>query len=173
MFDPDFIDDDDGPDHDTWTTPPEITTRLGWWDLDPCSNERSTVLAHKTFDFDRRKQNALVLAKYVKRSTRAFINCPYSRGMVLAFVEAFLHVNFCFLLRYDARTRWFAKLSAATELFLFPYHCNFVPPPGVQSYSAIFPHCLFFKRACDATPEILDYCLPLTRYQLATKGPSL
>lgn len=151
--------DEDEPDRSTWCTPEALAIKLGPWNLDPCSNERSHIIAAKTFDLDRRGQDGLRLARYVSRSTRAFINPPYSRGMVEQFVDAYAHVAFCFLLRFDPSTEWFRKLIARTELVLvLADRINFEPPPGVVPHHKMsnpFPHALFYRRACDATPAVV------------------
>lgn len=152
-------DDEDGPDRDTWVTPYALAMKLGPWDLDPCSNERSHIIAAKTFDLELRGQDGLRLAKFVSRSTRAFINPPYSRGMVEQFVDAYAHTMFCFLLRFDPSTEWFRKLMLRTELVcVLNERINFEPPPGVEPHHKLsnpFPHALFYRRECDVTAAVL------------------
>lgn len=143
-------------DRDTWCTPPWLTEPLGRFDLDPCSNERSTVQAGCALRFEGRGEDGLVLAKRVGAAERVFVNPPYSD--VEPWIEAYGHTRFCFLLKLDTSTKWFAKLHAATELILIPRRrVNFIPPPGVpkaQAQAQQFPHALFYAHAEDATDAI-------------------
>lgn len=145
------------PDRSTWCTPQPLARKLGAWDLDPCSNDRSHIEALRTFDFDRRGQDGLKLARFVSRRWRVFINPPYARGQVPLWVEAYAHVRFCYLLRFDPSTDWFSSLIARCELVcLLRDRINFEPPPGVEDPpGSPFPHALFYRRASDATPAIL------------------
>jgi len=156
----DGFDDASGdPDRDTWTTPPLITDAIGPVDLDPCSNERSTVQARRTFRLDR-GQDGLVLSKFVGRQELCFINPPYSRGNVIRWVRAYQHARFIFLLRFDTSTEWFYELMKATEVIavLKLQRTNFTPPPGVKGESNAFPHGLFFARAEDVNDAIKSLC---------------
>lgn len=147
------------PDRDTWTTPPIITDAIGEVDLDPCSNERSTVRARRVFRLDK-GQDGLVLAKFVGRGERVFVNPPYSRGMVIQWVRAYEHTRFIFLVRMDTSTGWFSELMARTEeiAVLREARTNFVPPPGVKGESNAFPHGLFYAKAEDVTDAIKAIC---------------
>lgn len=146
-------------DRDTWCTPKWITEAIGSFDLDPCSNERSHVRARMALDLDR-GQDGLVGADVVDVGQRAFINPPYSD--VPPWVAAYKHTRFCFLLKLDTSTRWFAELYAATALILIPRRrVNFEPPPGVPPDKAVaqqFPHALFYAHAEDATDAIRELC---------------
>lgn len=155
---PGFDDVFDDPDRDTWVTPKWMSDAIGRWDLDPCANERSHIVADRTFRLDR-GQDGLVLARFVSRSTRTWINPPYSRGQVIQWVEAYQHARFCFLVRLDFSTAWIEKLIAYSSLLLVPrQRVNFEPPPGVRAGSNAFPHGLFFKHADDATADIRALC---------------
>lgn len=142
---------------DTWCTPKPFALKLGRWDLDPCSNERSHILARRTFRLDR-GQDGLALAKRVRASTRTFLNVPFSRGQVERWWSAYRHVRWCFLLRFDPRTSWFECIYDAAGLIAVPPVLNFEPPPGVQASSNVYPHALFYRREEDATTAILDSC---------------
>lgn len=146
-------------DRDTWCTPRALTEAIGGFDLDPCSNERSTVSAVIRFALDL-GIDGLAHAEDVAAAWRVFVNPPYSD--VPPWVAAYKHTRFCFLLKLDTSTKWFAELLAATELILIPRkRVQFEPPPGVPPERAIaqqFPHALFYARAEDATPEIRALC---------------
>lgn len=150
-------DESERPDRDTWCTPREIADVLGTFGLDPCSNERSHISSVRRFLLER-DEDGLKLAAGVPATERVFINPPYSD--VPPWVAAYKHTRFCFLLKFDTSTKWFAELIAATELVLFPKgtRIEFEAPPGVESSSNQFPHGLFFARAEDATPEIRAQC---------------
>lgn len=142
-------------DRDTWCTPPWLTEGIGTFDLDPCSNDRSTVPARMQLRLDF-GQDGLVGADVVDPGQRVFINPPYSK--VSPWIAAYKHTRFCFLLKLDTSTRWFAELHATSELILIPRRrVNFIPPPGVPPERAAaqqFPHALFYAHAEDATDAI-------------------
>jgi len=149
-------------DRDTWCTPKWITDAIGEFDLDPCSNARSTVKAIYAYQLERGEDGLkLGTSKWMDgTSTRVFVNPPYSA--VAPWVAAYRHARFVFLLKLDTSTRWFAELFARTELILIPRkRVSFDPPPGVPLERAIaqqFPHALFYARGEDATPEIRALC---------------
>ncbi len=147
-------------DRDTWCTPKWITEAIGRFDLDPCSNARSTVQAINTMEIDR-GIDGLAHAEDVEPDWRAFINPPYSD--VRPWIDAYAHTRFVFLLKLDPSTKWFAELIKHTELILIPRgtRVEFVAPEGVPADKSIanpFPHALFYARAEDATPEIRALC---------------
>ncbi len=147
-------------DRDTWCTPRELTAAIGEFDLDPCSNPRSTVQAVNRFALERLGIDGLAHAEDVDPRWRVFVNPPYSD--VAPWIAAYGHTRFCFLLKLDTSTRWFADLYARTELILIPRkRVSFDPPPGVPPENAKaqqFPHALFYARAEDAPPEIRALC---------------
>lgn len=166
-------DDDDGVDRDAWTTPPWITDALGPVWLDPCSNEFSTVRAKMTFRLDR-GQDGIALARLVPRNPPGlvWINPPYSRGMVLAFVRAYRHTRFAFLVRHDTSTEWFAELYNATRYVLQPLRrVNFVPPPGLVTASGHhnnpFPHSIMMSDERDVTPALRAICAVMKPERIA------
>lgn len=147
---------EDDIDRDTWCTPQWLVDPIGSFDLDPCGNERSTVHAAAAFDLERRGEDGLGKSISVPASARVFINPPYST--VPPWISAYKHTGFCFLLKLDTSTKWFAELHAATQLILIPRRrVNFTPPPGVPPKKAIaqqFPHALFYAHDEDATAAI-------------------
>ncbi len=149
------------PDRDTWCTPKWLAEALGHWGLDPCSNERSHIESTRACRLDL-GQDGLVLAPDVDDEERVFINPPYSD--VTPWVQAYKRTNFCFLLKFDPSTKWCAELLKHTELVLFAKltRIEFEPMPGVGGGAVQFPHALFFKRATDATSELLDLCFQFT-----------
>lgn len=141
-------------DRDSWTTPAWITVALGPFDLDPCSNPRSLVLAHRTFELAR-GEDGLALASGVDSESRVFINPPYSSGQVIRWAQAYAHTRFCFLLRFDPSTAWFRFLYQRSGVVCVPRkRVNFDPPPGVKAFSNVYPHALFFARLEDASEQI-------------------
>jgi hypothetical protein len=142
------------PDRDTWTTPKWIADALGEFNLDPCSNERSVVHARVTYRLDR-GEDGIALASLVPDDARVFVNPPYSSGQVMRWVQAYAHTRFCFLLRFDPSTAWFAQLYRQSGLVCVPRkRINFDPPPGVDAFSNVYPHALFFARVADASEQI-------------------
>lgn len=147
-------------DRDTWCTPTWITDAIGVFDFDPCANERSHVRAIKSFVLER-GENGLVLATDIDAEHHVFINPPYSD--VMPWIRAYAHARFCFLLKLDPSTKWFAELFKHTTLILIPRgtRVQFEAPPGVPPDKAIanqFPHALFYAHAEDATDAIRALC---------------
>jgi len=89
---------------------------------------------------------------------------------VLRWIRAYAHTRFCFLLRFDPSTKWFAELYDVCELVAIPRgrRINFEPPPGVKASSQTFPHALFYRRYADATPAVLRACISWRPYVSAT-----
>lgn len=150
-------------DRDTWCTPKWITDAIGDVDLDPCSNERSTVQAIYAYRLDQGEDGLkLVTSKWIDgASVRTFINPPYSD--VGPWIQAFGHTRFVFLLKLDPSTRWFAELLERTELVLIPRgtRIQFEAPPGVppdKAQANQFPHALFYAHEEDATAAIRALC---------------
>lgn len=165
---PSYVNGPPPPNRDTWCTPKWITEAIGKFDLDPCSNERSHVEATTAYQLER-GQDGLAHMNAPNSGTRAmkrpfpdvrvFINPPYSD--VTPWIEGYAHTRFCFLLKFDPSTKWFAALLEHTELVLLPRgtRVEFEPPPGVETTgSNPFPHALFYARAVDATEQILARC---------------
>ena len=147
------------PDRDSWVTPKWIADAVGPWDLDPATNVRSHIQAARTFMLER-GQDGLALARYVGKETRVYCNPPFSRGQVIRFVRAYKHTNFCFLLRLDYSTEWFAELEPSVNLILVPKNQRvaFDAPPGAVASSTPFPHGLLYRRPEDATDAIRALC---------------
>lgn len=149
-------------DRDTWCTPKDIARAIGRWDLDPCSNERSHIDAVRMFRLDL-GEDGLKLASAISKTARVFINPPYSD--VRPWIDAYHHARFCFLLKFDPSTKWFAELMRHSRFVLFPRgtRVEFEPPPGVppdKSHANPFPHALFYAREADATDAIRALCFP-------------
>ncbi len=147
-------------DRDTWCTPQWITDALGEVDLDPCANERSHVQAGSTFRLDL-DQDGLELAPTVGHDWRVFLNPPYSD--VPPWIAAYGHTRFCFLLKLDPSTKWFAALLERAEIVLIPKltRVQFEAPEGVpdnKTGAVQFPHALFFARDEDAPQALRDRC---------------
>jgi hypothetical protein len=146
---------------DAWCTPSEYTEAIGKFDLDPCSNARSTVRASRRRSLDDGDDGLdpnWLLSPFVVAAPRTFINPPYSD--VLPWIRAYGHTRFCFLLKFDTSTRWFAELYKLTALVCVTRkRIAFDPPPGVPASSNQFPHAFFYRNADDATPSLLRKCV--------------
>lgn len=147
----------DDADRDTWCTPKWITDAIGRFDLDPCSNARSTVQSELSFRLER-GEDGLEQAAWVNANARVFINPPYSN--VMPWVQAYRHTRFCFLLKLDPSTKWCEALLEYTSIVLLPRRTRveFEPPPGVEGSNNPFPHALFYSRLTDATDAIRALC---------------
>lgn len=147
-------------DRDSWCTPKSWAERLGGFDLDPCSNDRSHVDAIYSYRIER-GENGLKLgtSKWMDgASVKTFINPPYSD--VMPWITAFKHTRFCFLLKFDTSTKWFHELYRVTGLVCVTRkRIAFEPPPGVKGSSNQFPHAFFYRHLEDAPKEILSTCI--------------
>lgn len=155
-------------DRNTWCTPKEWAERLGQWDLDPCGNERSHIEAVRELRLDERGEDGLFFANQFDSETRAFINPPYARGQVIQWVNAYAHTRFCFLLKFDPSTDWFAELMRHTAVVMIPRgeRIEFEPPVGVPPEKAVgvqFPHAFFYAREADISDEMRAACFPAWR----------
>lgn len=105
-----------------------------------------------------------MLGRYVSRNTRVWCNPPYSRGMVAQFVEAFCHTRFCFLVRSDTSTDWWAALWPYVAVEARPKErINFEPPPGVEEPPGNpYPHSLLYANAIDVTATVIETCYVTT-----------
>ena len=125
-------------------TPEWLANALGYFDLDPCSNERSHIRAAVALMETLGDDGLIGLTAY---DWRVFINPPYSRGQVIKWVRHYKHTDFTFLLRWDPSTRWFKELIAECEVVWFAdERIEFEPPPGITFSRNPYPHALFFKR---------------------------
>jgi hypothetical protein len=152
---------DSSPDRDTWCTPKWLADAVGEWDLDPCTNSRSHIRACSKCMLERGQDGLAFAEPYgAHADLRVWINPPYSSGQVIRWVRAYKHARFCFLVRLDPSTEWFAELYAASEVLLVPAgrRIDFEPPPGVKASSNPFPHVLAYADHRDVTPEIEALC---------------
>jgi hypothetical protein len=148
------------PDRDEWVTPRKLAHMIGSWDLDPCSNPWSHILATRRFSL-RHGQCGIALSRFVPVSWRVFVNPPFSHGQVIRFVRAYRHTRFCFLVRHDPSTDWWAELWPHVGMMATPMErVAFEPPPGVEEApgGSPFPHVLLYARAEDATEAVRRSC---------------
>jgi hypothetical protein len=144
----------------TWCTPLWLCNLMGWFDLDPCSNPRSHVQAIIRWMLEN-GDDGLRDAHLVEG--RTFINPPYAQGSVLRWINAYVHTDFTFLLRFDPSTEWYETLIPHTRYLWFPRRkrINFEPPPGVKASTQTFPHALFMRNAPNAALYASGYVMRL------------
>ena len=146
----------------SFCTPKWLADRIGPVDIDPCSNERSHIQARIRLCGTPGEplDCGLTQARTVPAGWRSFENPPYERteaGGVGAWINAYAHTDFIFLLRWDTSTKWFTSLVNLDPWIWFPTErrIEFEPPPGVKASSNPFPHALFCKsRPNDALCEV-------------------
>lgn len=162
---------------DSWCTPKWLADLLSTFDLDPCSNPRSHIRASRRLMLEEEsdglyphlgpggyalgngcyvtgRKTTRQYVDIVKPACRTFINPPYAHGEVIKWVRHWRHTRFCFLLRWDPSTAWFAELIPhCTHVWFPPRRINFEPPPGVKSSSNPFPHALYLR---DPPQDLLD-----------------
>lgn len=121
----------------SWCTPAWLAEKLGRFDLDPCSNARSHIRATRRLaleDGDDGLDENWLLSPFVVAGPRVFINPPYAKGAVLRWLRAYQQTRWCFLLRFDTSTEWFAEIYRRTALVAVTRRrVNFEPPPGVPA----------------------------------------
>lgn len=154
-------------DRGTWCTPKNWAEAVGPWDLDPFSNPRShivSLLRCMLEDGGDGFGGRLAKGSYrtggnfseygeANASTRVWVQPPYS--IVSDAIEHYAHTRFCFLLRFDTRTKWFKRLYALSGLVCVARKMEFEPPPGVKKSANPFPHALFYRNPEDATAAVL------------------
>lgn len=150
---------DPEPDRNTWCTPKYLTDALGRFDLDPCSNERSTVQARQSYRLER-GEDGIKLARLTPKTSKVFVNPPFGPGEVIKWVRAYGAHRFVFLVRLDPSTEWFEEIVSRTQLICVPRRdrVQFEPPPGVIASSSPQQHALLYARANDATVAIRKLC---------------
>lgn len=126
-------------DRDEWMSPGDLCEWarrvLGEIDFDPCSTEIANrqVLAHRYFT---KEQDALVMAW--PHDQRIYMNPPFSRGKMDAFVDKLLLmvrrqvVRAAFVVTNNAtETKWAHKLFEASTAVCFPEgRIGFLGPDG-------------------------------------------
>lgn len=115
---------------DSWCTPQWLTDLLPEVDIDPCSNERSTVKAKVSLCGGGEYDNGLCL-DWTQCSV--YCNPPYSN--ILPWAEKAREAqSWIFLVNHDHSTKWWKALRASggSHLFLFDRRIRFEPPPGVS-----------------------------------------
>lgn len=132
------------------------------FDLDPCSNPRSHIVARMKCMLEdggnglpQEGDTGAFITTHPKGPVgmRAgddwdvFINPPYERGSVIQWVRHYRHTNFTFLLKWDPSTEWFGELLPHCHYVWFPFgwRIAFEPPPGVKASSNPFPHALYMR----------------------------
>lgn len=148
-----------------WCTPKNWADAVGPFDVDVFSNRRSHIQAPRHCMLER-GDNALVPDKlegtyfiaglgefHAGKRTRVWVQPPYE--LVTEALDYYGHTRFCFLLRFDPRTKWFHRLYRMAALICVPRKIEFEPPPGISASANIFPHALYYANSDDVTPEVL------------------
>jgi hypothetical protein len=147
------------PVRDGACTPKWLADLLPEYDVDPCSNPRSHIRAHRKYMLETGGDGlGEDCGAYYEDSLTVFCNPPYSRGQVIRWVHAWYCADFTFLLRWDPSTMWFSDLWSRCWGAWFPSkRMNFEPPPGVTFSSNPFPHAVYFaNQPADDTVRALE-----------------
>jgi hypothetical protein len=139
-------------DRDSWCTPPEITAALPLVDLDPCSNERSTVRAALQCWLSRGEDGLKVPWR-----GSLWINGPFSdlEPWAVKLDAEWPQITACgWLCNTDSTTEWWRIVIQYLPLRLdLNDRTPFVPPPGVKASSNDRAQTLLmtdtFWRGCD------------------------
>lgn len=144
----------------SWCTSKPWAVAIGPVDRDPCSNDRSHILARVTYQLER-GQDGLALVNDAPVDSLDFVNCPYARGFVIRWVEKYGPRRHIFLLKFDPSTEWFSLLLSFTGTVMIPKErMEFESAPGVVESSNQFPHALFYAREADVTDAVRAKCFP-------------
>jgi hypothetical protein len=147
-----------------WCTPKDWAEAVGHFDGDPFSNPRSHIssdwrcqLEDGGDGFGDKTPGSFRLANGLLgragEDTKIFGQPDYR--FVLEAIAHYGHTRFCFLLRFDTRTKWFRQLYALSGLVCVARKIEFEPPPGVDASANPFPHALFYKNPEDVTAAVL------------------
>jgi hypothetical protein len=129
---------------DDWTTPQWLCDALGWFDLDPCSNERSHVSALETCSLNHPNEARRDGLAFDWKALSVFVNCPYSNVGPWALKLATHDGPWCALLKLDPTTKWWVTLMSANPTVApFRKRLKF---EGDKAMTANFPSVLVFKR---------------------------
>jgi hypothetical protein len=126
-------------DRDAWCTPEWLTALLPEVDLDPCSNERSTVRSRARYMLPA--QDGLRLPWFGS----VFTNPPFSNILPWAdcLVTSANVTAAGFLVNVDTSTSWWRLLTSRLTHGLFFYkRIPFNPPPGVKPSTNSKPQAL-------------------------------
>lgn len=128
---------------DTYCTPPWLTYLLPEFDLDPCSNPRSTVKAHRQL---MREKGHDGLA-YPWKGLSVYCNPPFSNPLPWAQKCAETSC-FVFMCATDHTTKWFQTLVENGGVYEFRINTRvaFEPPPRVQQSTNNRPSSLICSR---------------------------
>ncbi len=134
---------------DEWCTPKWLCERLGVFDLDPCSNERSNVEAMDSYALNWSGAATARMFRYDGLALdwghkSVFVNCPYSNVTPWAEKLAAHEGPWVALLKLDPSTRWWATLMSANP-FVAPFRKR-IKFEGDKAMTANFPSVLVFKR---------------------------
>jgi hypothetical protein len=91
-------------------------------------------------------------------NTRVWFQPPYE--IVDEALDHYGHTRFVALLRWDPPCRWFQRLYKLSELVCSPRdkRMSHESPSGVKGGAPPLPHVLFYRRAEDATRDVLRRC---------------
>lgn len=122
---------------DSWTTPDWLTSLLGRFSLDPCSNERSAVSADRHVCLP---EDGLAISW---KDHDVFLNGPYSDLLPWA-VKCAEARSVIALVNHDHSTEWYRAFgrSGLHWEFKFNKRIKFIPPPHIRQSSNSKPQSL-------------------------------
>lgn len=145
---------------DAWCTPEWLTQALGWFDLDPCSNPRSTVQALDSYSLEA-GQDGLTSVWWGS----IFCNPPYSKPRPWCERLQSHSEPWCALVKLDPTTRWWSTLTlpsgmdaARPQWSAFRKRLRF-ERPDKPPLTANFPSALVWCRWAPS-PELLEHLWP-------------
>lgn len=175
------------PNRGKWCTPKRWAEYVGPVDVDPFTNSRSHIEAAVHCMLDERGDNGFGVAdprlpgQYLARATGALLGkgeVPRIGDVVAVadentktwfqppydIVDEALahwgHTRFIALLRWDPPVGWFQWLYRHSELVCAPRDKRLAheAPPGTKKSQPALQHVLFYRRAEDATRDVLRRC---------------
>jgi len=124
---------------DNWCTPKWLTDLLGTFDLDPCSNDKSTVQARYFCQLGDTHPAVLGTDGLALdwKTWSVFVNPPYSNPLPWCRKLRDHNGPWCALLKLDPSTRWWAALMEASPTVApFRKRLTFESTPASESVSA-------------------------------------
>ena len=124
---------------DNWCTPKWLADLLGYWRLDPCSNQFSHIMSYARCQLDGEHRDVVGLdgLAYDWSGQSVFVNPPYSDPLPWCRKLRDHDAPWCALLKLDPSTRWWAAMMEANPTVApFRKRLTFESTPASESVSA-------------------------------------
>jgi len=131
---------------DDWCTPKWIADLVGSFDLDPCSNTRSHIIAGATCSLDHADEERRDGLACDWSDSSVWCNPPYSGVMPWARKLTEHAGPWCALLKLDPTTKWWVELMRSMPTVApLRKRVRFEGAPGEPTMTANFPSVLVYS----------------------------